>query len=165
MCELAFSLTRHRCMRSLAGHTIDNSAHAYLQQLCRLRMGPQVLTGRPASVCVCVYSFSSLSWLAAARLVLRHLQAVQPSRVLVRSYVSAVSVVCACGCRVALCRRECRKPVLNVAQGTVQLVWSTVKMPAALISERGSVILSLPWTAILHHNTWRPSGCLLFYQL
>jgi hypothetical protein len=50
------------------------------------------------------------------------MQVVQPSRVLVWSYVS---VICACGCRVAPCCRECCKPVLNVTRATVQLVYTT----------------------------------------
>jgi len=81
----------------------------------------------PARACVCVCVFVSVCGCGCLLLLNGGpsdvdgytMQAVQPSRLLVWSYVS---VICACGCRVAHSCRECCKPVLNVTRATVQLI-------------------------------------------
>jgi hypothetical protein len=55
------------------------------------------------------------------------MQAVQPSRVLVWSC-----------CQVALCSRECCKPVLKVTRAIQLLLWATARTLLALLSERAS---------------------------
>jgi len=135
---LWMSLYRNRRTYSSVGHTLDYSVNACLQQLYCSRKHPKYPLGGAearARACVCVNVL--LPDCGPSGADGDTMQAVQPSRVHVWSYES---VIWACSCQVALCCRECCKPVLNVTRATVQLVWAAMSKLSALPSEGGSLL-------------------------